>query len=238
LGLYIGCSGYFYWHWRGRFYPEDLPPSRFLTFYGERFNALEVNSTFYRFPTPSSLKTLKKKLPEIAFVFKAPREITHLKTSKEREKKTELFFSLLKDILQENLKKVLFQFPPSFTCTEENLHWILSLPIPPPFVALEFRHPSFFTEEKVVSFLRSGMTIVTGSGKGLPETIYPHPTVYLRFHGKTSHKDSYSKEELSSWVKRIKEITPENLFVFFNNDGFAYAPFNALTFREILAEAG
>jgi uncharacterized protein YecE (DUF72 family) len=50
--LRIGTSGWIYAHWRGRFYPAELPTQRWLSFYAEHFNTVEVNNTFYRLPSP------------------------------------------------------------------------------------------------------------------------------------------------------------------------------------------
>jgi uncharacterized protein YecE (DUF72 family) len=47
----VGLSGWNYAHWRdGVFYPPRLPAARWLEFYAERFDTVEVNSTFYRLP--------------------------------------------------------------------------------------------------------------------------------------------------------------------------------------------
>jgi len=46
----VGCSGWQYKHWRGDFYPADLPPDRWLEFYAARFDTVEINNSFYRLP--------------------------------------------------------------------------------------------------------------------------------------------------------------------------------------------
>ena len=58
MALYVGTSGYVYRHWRGLFYPEDLPRHKWLQFYAERFNTVEINATFYRIPKSSTVKDL------------------------------------------------------------------------------------------------------------------------------------------------------------------------------------
>ncbi len=75
----VGCSGYFYWGWRGRFYPEDLPPSRWLEFYAGRFDTVELNSSFYRFPTHKTVARWRRAAPAgFVYTVKAPRRITHI----------------------------------------------------------------------------------------------------------------------------------------------------------------
>ena len=40
----IGASGWVYPHWREHFYPQGLPQSRWLAYYAERFDTVELNS--------------------------------------------------------------------------------------------------------------------------------------------------------------------------------------------------
>ena len=54
MELYAGTSGYSYKEWKGPFYPEKLPDKEMLSFYGERFRAVEINNSFYRVPSPRS----------------------------------------------------------------------------------------------------------------------------------------------------------------------------------------
>ena len=49
--LFIGTSGYSYPYWKGKFYPKEVPMTKCLNYYSGQFNALELNNTFYRFPT-------------------------------------------------------------------------------------------------------------------------------------------------------------------------------------------
>ena len=56
--LQIGCSGWNYPHWRaGVFYPPRLPERHWLTYYAERFDTVELNTTFYRLPQAASVAT-------------------------------------------------------------------------------------------------------------------------------------------------------------------------------------
>ena len=54
--LHVGCSGWFYWHWRGRFYPADLPTSRWFKHYSARFKTVELNAPFYSWPTVAAVE--------------------------------------------------------------------------------------------------------------------------------------------------------------------------------------
>jgi uncharacterized protein YecE (DUF72 family) len=76
----VGTSGWIYDHWRGRFYPEDLPARRWLAHVGERFNTVEVNATFYRLQRPSTFERWRAEVPPgFVFAVKASRYVTHLR---------------------------------------------------------------------------------------------------------------------------------------------------------------
>ena len=54
--LRVGCSGWSYRDWRGAVYPSDLPQRRWLEYYQQLFDTVELNSTFYRLPTPEAVE--------------------------------------------------------------------------------------------------------------------------------------------------------------------------------------
>src|SRR5581483_2683797 len=76
----VGCSGWQYRHWRGDFYPADLPQSRWLEFYASRFDTVEVNNSFYRLPPEDLFSTWRGRVPaRFLFAVKASRYLTHMK---------------------------------------------------------------------------------------------------------------------------------------------------------------
>lgn len=78
--ILIGCSGWSYPDWEGVFYPEGMPAGDYLEYYADRFPIVEVDSTFYRPPTPSMVRGWKRRTPEgFKFALKVPRVITHEK---------------------------------------------------------------------------------------------------------------------------------------------------------------
>ncbi len=75
---WIGCSGFHYKGWRGKFYPEGLPQKKWFEFYCQYFNTVELNTTFYRFPRIGDLRAWYDRSPDgFRFSVKAPRFITH-----------------------------------------------------------------------------------------------------------------------------------------------------------------
>ena len=75
----IGTSGYSYKHWRGRYYPEDLPASEWLRFYLRDFDTVELNNTFYHLPTEQAFDNWRKSTPHgFLFAVKGSRFLTHM----------------------------------------------------------------------------------------------------------------------------------------------------------------
>jgi uncharacterized protein YecE (DUF72 family) len=62
--IIIGCSGWQYRWWKGNFYPQDLPASRWLEFYTRHFASVEINNTFYRLPAASAFDAWRERTPE------------------------------------------------------------------------------------------------------------------------------------------------------------------------------
>src|SRR5512135_2865113 len=89
----IGCSGWQYKHWRGDFYPHALPQSRWLEFYAERFDTVEINNTFYRLPEASTFAQWSRRVPtRFMFAVKASRFLTHMKKLKDPEEPLDRLF--------------------------------------------------------------------------------------------------------------------------------------------------
>jgi uncharacterized protein YecE (DUF72 family) len=120
---HIGCSGFHYKHWKGSFYPMDLPQKRWFEYYGGQFKTLELNVTFYRFPKLSVLQGRYTMAPvDFRFSVKAAKAITHFKQFHGTVDMLTSFYQTIKDGLQDRLGPVLFQFPPRFHYEEERLN--------------------------------------------------------------------------------------------------------------------
>src|SRR4051794_32036805 len=77
----VGCSGWFYWHWRGDFYPADLPPNDWFAHYARQFETVELNAPFYSWPTIASVQAWLRQAGERPFVYtvKVSELVTHVK---------------------------------------------------------------------------------------------------------------------------------------------------------------
>ena len=109
----VGCSGWNYKSWRGRFYPRDLPVARWLEYYAARFDTVEINNSFYRLPDRSTFTSWRARVPP-AFLFavKASRFLTHMKRLLDPDDPLERLFSSVSG-LGRRLGPVLYQLPPT-----------------------------------------------------------------------------------------------------------------------------
>ncbi len=97
--------------WQGSFYPDGLKPADYLGYYAQHFDTVEVDSTFYRIPSVSTVRGWYAKTPEgFLFAAKVPQEITHEKVLVDCDAEVKKFLATM-DILGEKLGPLLFQFP-------------------------------------------------------------------------------------------------------------------------------
>ena len=238
--FFCGTSGYAYYHWVGKFYPQDLPREKWLEYYAQYFNTVEINYTFYHMPRESTVEKWRRQCPEnFLMVLKASRLITHY-YKKNLESASFLLGKFLKlaDILGEHRGPVLMQFPPSFA-DHAVLDEFLSRIKPEHRVAMEFRNRQFLEDEAVREKLAAhnvAFCVYSWPRFG-PVFAVTADFVYIRFHGaKRLYASSYSREELVPFADfaRAQLAEGRDVFAFFNNDAEGYAVDNALTFREMV----
>ena len=112
--VHVGTMGWSYNFWAGNFYPEGAKPSEYLGEYSKIFDTVEIDNTFYRIPSQTSLEKWNTQTPA-GFVFSAkfPQIITHRKMLQDCESEVQLFLERI-SALQNKLGPLLLQFPPSF----------------------------------------------------------------------------------------------------------------------------
>jgi uncharacterized protein YecE (DUF72 family) len=234
---WVGCTGWFYKGWKGEFYPEDLPVSRWFTdHYLKRFRTVELSSPFYRFPPPSTVVGWERKAPEgFKYTLKVNRHITHMRKFHGTERMLRDFYRL-GDILGGKMGCFLFQLPPFLRFDSDRLHRILDQLDTRWENVLEFRHGSWWTGEVYDALRSRGVTFCSVSAPGLPdELIRTTPDLYVRFHGVRRWYDhNYSDAALKSWAMRIRASGASQAWIYFNNDVRARAPHNARTLDRML----
>jgi uncharacterized protein YecE (DUF72 family) len=236
--LYIGCSGFYNNDWKGSLYPEDAKSKDFLSLYSQKFNSVEINSTFYRKPTSKTLLKWADETPDdFKFFIKIPKTISHEKRLKDCKEEISEFCNLIQASLKEKLSGFLYQFPPSFKNSQENIDLILTNLDFNFLNVIEFRHESWWRNEifKILKEHNIVFSGVTFPGNLSEDVIVNHPEIlYYRLHGKPIlYKSEYSEEFLHNLAEKIK-ANQKKTFIFFNNTWGDAAIKNSLYLKKIL----
>ena len=237
MDIHVGCSGWFYWHWRGIFYPEGPRPDNWFKHYAANFDTVELNAPFYSWPKDSTVRSWRRNAPEnFRYSVKVNRLITHEKRLRRTGPLVQKFCRLEK-ILQEKLGCFLFQFPPSYKYTASRLKSIVTQLDPAYRHAVEFRHKSWWRQAVFRAFERRGLIFCSVSSPRLPaDLIKTSDLLYVRFHGTSRwYRHDYSREELAVWADKIGSSGAREAWIYFNNDREGFAIKNA---RELLRMLG
>ena len=227
----IGCSGFHYREWKGIFYPDSLPQKDWFQFYSNRFNTIELNVTFYRFPVLKSLENwYKVSPPNFSFAIKVPRLITHYKKFNDCSRLIDDFYNLVSKGLKEKAGPVLFQLPPQFKYTKERLDLIVGSMYRHFTNVIEFRDASWW---KPVVFKRLQKEKLVFCGIDYPnlpnDAVVTSEITYYRFHGRPRlYYSAYKRIELEKVANAILENKKvSKAYIFFNNTATAGAIKNA-----------
>lgn len=234
---HVGCSGWFYWRWRGDFYPDALPTSAWFAHYASSFETVEINASFYSWPTEATVKTWIRQAEGRPFVYtvKVCELITHIKRF-EGTKTLVKDFGLIADLLGDRMGCFLFQLPPSVHYTAAGLKRILSQLDHTRRNVVEFRHASWWNDDVYAAFRETGTIFCSCSGPRLPDRLVKTADdIYVRFHGtKQWYRHDYSEAELALWSARIKDSGASRVWAYFNNDYDGYATKNAQLLSSLL----
>lgn len=239
--IYVGCSGFTGRDWKGIFYPEELPGKEQLTFYSTKFNAVEINSTFYRKPRQQTLEKWRSAVhDDFRYFIKIPKTITHILKLENTMQEVSAFCDYISEGLGKKLAGFLFQLPPSYHYSEENLQKVLSTVNSNYLNVIEFRHSSWWRED-IFEILKQNNLIFSGVSypKGISdEFITNHQkTAYYRLHGvPVMFKSEYTDAELQNLAEKIKE-SDRDVYVFFNNTWGTAALKNAQHLQELLIKS-
>ena len=240
LPLRIGCSGWQYKHWRGDFYPADVPAARWFEYYAARFDTVEINNTFYRLPETATFARWAQRAPmRFLFAVKASRFLTHMKKLKDPEEPLSRLFERMQP-LKRHLGPVLYQLPPGFKLDQTRLeHFLQVIPKGIRHV-VEFRDPSWYADAVSTLLERYGVARclhdMKGSATGMERV---GPFVYVRFHGASgTYSGAYPPERLERWADWLLEQRRAGcaIYAYFNNDVGGHAPRDAVALRRFLED--
>lgn len=234
----IGCSSYYNKKWVSVFYPEELPSKEWFNYYSQHFDSFEINSTFYKFPTAKIMENWYNRSPSnFIYSVKVPKEITHLKKLKDCEERIGEFYTLCKEGLKEKLGCILFQFPPSYTFTPENLYSVLRNLNATFDNVVEFRHESWWNDEVIHKLTSRNISFCSVSHPSLPQHIVTQsPIQYLRLHGnKQLFYSKYTEKEID-FIKYQLELheNKKKAFIYFNNTASEAGIINAQMMKDLV----
>ena len=228
--LYAGTSGFAYPSWKPDFYPQKLPSKKFLSYYAERLNAVEVNYTFRRLPSASTLENWANDTPQgFVFPLKAHMRITHILRLKPTEF-TEVFFKAIDPLRSaRRLGPVLFQLPPAMKCDEALLADFLATLPPDMRYAFEFRHVSWLVDPVYRLLEKHGVALCLAESEKLtiPEVVTAN-FVYSRLR-----MPEYSPDDRKEIAGRVEQLMGrgQDVYVFFKHEE---TPAGALYAEELL----
>ncbi len=234
----IGTSGWSYRHWRGPFYPEDLPSERWLAHYAQHFPTVEIDGTFYRLPDHATFARWQQQTPaHFRFALKASRSITHFKKLKDSDAALARLLER-SAALGDKRGPILFQLPPRWHADPMRLACFLRRLPPGPRYAFEFRHPSWFCEA-VYDLLRAFECAFCIYQLGALESpvLRTAPFLYLRLHGpRAPYQGRYGRRALQPWARRIRTWARQGhpVYCYFDNDAQAHAVADAQTLQALL----
>ncbi len=211
LKAHVGCPIWANKSWIGKLYPVGAKDKDLLKFYSRKFNSIELNSTHYKLPDGATLARWKQMAaPGFKFCPKFPQVISHEKMLEEAEIDTEIFCETMLD-LGNNLGVSFLQLPPYFEPKHLPLLESYLKLIPKGFaVAVEFRHPDWFTGSKEAEagfdlLEAEGISTVLTDVAGRRDVLHMRLTTniaFIRFIGNGLHPTDY--ERADDWMMRLK----------------------------------
>ena len=236
MKAHIGCSGYNYKDWRGKFYPEKMPQRRWFDYYSSIFDTVEINNTFYKFPREKGLNNWRETAEnDFQFTLKGHRYITHRKKLKDIAENVKQFEDLAR-LLKRNLGCILWQLPPNLKRNDEKLVQFCKDMDPAFKNVLEFRHESWYDKEVYEILKEHNVSFCSISSPEHPDDmIVTNDIGYVRFHGEAKdwYDYLYSEKELMEWYTKIKNSGAKEVYIYFNNDIHTNAPENARQLKEL-----
>lgn len=212
-----------------------------LAEYLKYFDTVEINNSFYRLPEDTTFEEWRKQTPnDFVFAVKASRFLTHQKKLNDPEEPLERMLSRM-SALEKKLGVVLVQLPPRWQINLDRLeHFLKLLPKDVRFT-VEFRDHSWHVPKTYALLKKYNVAFCIYHLAGFQSPIeITADFVYVRLHGPSdqAYWGSYSKRQLRTWADRIElwKKKSKAVYIYFDNDPEAFAPYNALELKSLLGE--
>lgn len=241
--VFLGTSGWSYNEWVGPFYTK-MDKSK-LRAYTKVFKTVEIDSTFYRYPSKGTVMGWTRYSPEgFVYTAKLPGLITHdkkLSLNEGIEQDLQRFIDLMEPlILSGKLGCILIQLPPKFDYRPQELEGFFKILPTHVRFAVEFREQSWIRSE-TWSLLEKYRVAYTVVDEPLlpPEAHLTSDIAYFRWHGRGQrpwYDYRYSVQELEPWIPKLKDVAGKvgKTFGYFNNHYHGYAVENCLQVMEMI----
>jgi uncharacterized protein YecE (DUF72 family) len=253
LEFFIGCSGWSYTAWKGPFYPPNLESSEWLRYYSQKFDFVEIDTSFYKIPNQFMVKNWDRKTPDnFRFAAKFPKKITHDKHLVDVNEEVELFLKVMEPLREKTLA-LLIQLPPSMEIIPglEGLRQLVPLLDSKFRYAVEVRHQSWFQDLAYNFFANNNLCMVWSQLAGIrTPPIVTTDFLYVRFIGDRSiDENNFGKIqkdrvlEMSKWARRVKRVEEEKkkenkelslAMIAANNHYAGFGPGTANMFRKMI----
>jgi len=173
---------------------------------------------------------------DFQFAVKASRYITHVKRLRDVAQELALFMERARH-LGSKLGPILFQLPPNQQLDFPRLEEFLPLLPAGHRWVLEFRHPSWHTQEvyRLLAVHHVALCIPVGGGLE-PDRITTAAFTYLRMHRGQEPRGGFTAEELKNWAAQVRALSSagKDVYVYLNNDWEGFAIRDAMTLRKLL----
>src|SRR3954447_10882863 len=240
---WVGTSGWQYADWRERLYPAGVPQRRWLERHAEVFATVELNAPFYRVPERATVEQWEAPTPpDYLFAVKASRYLTHIRRLREPAEPVARLLDRAYG-LGPKLGPVLVQLPPTLQADPVVLAETLACFPTGVRVAVEPRHPSWFTSEvrTVLAAANAALVWADRDSRPLGPLWRTADWGYLRLHtGRAQPWPRYGRTALASWVRRLDAAfgNDSDVFVYTNNDPGGAAVVDAAVFARLAAARG
>jgi uncharacterized protein YecE (DUF72 family) len=217
LPILVGTSGYTYSWNKGK-------PTKFKWYLDQGFNSVEINGSFYRFPTESWVANWKNNSKkDFMFSIKVHRSITHYTRLGEKSIRLWKRFKQPLKSIDKRIIFWLFQMPSSFKYSSENMDKIRNFEKKAKLgnkAVMEFRDSSWWEKRAINEIKSIGIAFCSIDAPNLPsKLISVNQTTYLRLHGTTQwYNYLYSEKELYRFVSKIKNADSKKKAIYLNND--------------------